>query len=152
MRCDVLSFATLILRLVVRLLLAALFLLAGTLHLRHPGLFLPIMPPQVPFPTACIVISGVAEILGGIGLLFPSGRVRFWTGWGLALLLVAVFPANIYMAIAQVKILGFPEHAWLAWARLALQPLLIGAVLSVTGAWSGSCDKGLTMQLKPPRP
>ena len=125
-------------RTLVRLLLAALFLFAGTIHLRHPELFLPVMPPWIPFHLACIKISGVFELLGGVGLLIPVRPIQILTGWSLALLLVAVFPANIYMAMAHVKIHGFPSEPWMQWARLPLQPLLIVAVLWVTRAWHGN--------------
>ncbi len=121
-------------RMVVRFLLAALFLVAATLHLGHAKLFLPAMPPMIPFPMECILISGVCEFLGGIGLLVPRNSIRRTAAWGLALLLVAVFPANIYMATAHVEVHGFPKFAWLEWARLPLQPLLIWAVLWSTRA------------------
>ena len=140
----VLSFPALILRTLVRLLLAALFLFAGTVHLRHPELFLPVMPPWIPFPLPCIRISGVFELLGGVGLLLPLRRIQFLAGWGLTLLLVAVFPANIYMAMAHVKIHGFPPQPWMEWARLPLQPLLIVAVLWATRVWPGKCGKEMT--------
>lgn len=120
--------------LIVRLLLAALFLFAGTVHLRDPDLFLPVMPPWIPAHRACILISGVFELLGGVGLLVPLRPVQLATGWGLTLLLIAVFPANIYMAVAHVKVHGFPAHEWMAWARLAFQPVFIAAVLWVTRA------------------
>ena len=132
-----------ILRTLVRLLLTALFLFAGTIHLRNPELFLPVMPPWIPFHLACIRISGVFELLGGVGLLvgllIPARPIQLLTGWGLALLLVAVFPANIYMAVAHVKVHGFPSQPWMGWARLPLQPLLIVAALWVTRAWPGKC-------------
>jgi uncharacterized membrane protein len=125
----------------VRLLLTALFLLAGTVHLRAPELFMPVMPPWIPFHRACILISGVCEILGGVGLLVPFRSVQLVSGWGLTLLLVAVFPANIYMAAAHIKVHGFPSRAWMGWARLPLQPLLILAVLWVTSIWPGNCNR-----------
>jgi uncharacterized membrane protein len=146
----VLFFDTLILRTLFRFLLAALFIFAGTVHLADPDLFLPIMPPQVPFPIACILISGTAELIGGGGLLFPAGKVRVAIGWWLVALLVAVFPANIYMAVAHVKVHGFPAHAWEAWARLPLQVVLIGLVFWVTEAWSGICRKGAAMKFDTP--
>ena len=99
------------------------------------------MPPWIPFHRGCILVSGGCEILGGIGLLLPLRRVQLAAGWGLVLLLVAVFPANIHMAIAHVQIHGFPAKPWMAWARLALQPILIVAVLWVARAWSGICTK-----------
>jgi uncharacterized membrane protein len=136
-----LPLSALILRTLVRLLLAALFLVAGTTHLRHPELFLPVMPPWIPFHLACIEISGVFELLGGVGLLIPVRPIQVVAGWGLALLLIAVFPANLYMAMAHVQVHGFPPQPWLGWARLPLQPLLIIAVLRVTRVWSGKCNK-----------
>ena len=130
-----------ILRTLVRLLLAALFLLAGTIHLRHPDLFLPVMPPWIPFPMPCIIISGVFELLGGIGLLVPVRAIQFLTGWGLTLMLIAIFPANIYMATAQVQLPGLHLEPWEEWARLPFQPLLIIAVLWVTRIWPKNCIK-----------
>lgn len=118
-----------------RLLLAALFLFAGVLHLADTNLFLPIMPPFIPAPRLCVQASGVSEILGGIGLLLPQREIQVLTGWGLVLLLVAVFPANIYMAAANIRIHGIPSQPWMGWARLPLQPLLILAVLWVTRLW-----------------
>jgi uncharacterized membrane protein len=116
-------------RLIVRLLLGALFLFTGTVHLVDKRLLLPIMPPWIPFPLGCIVLSGICELLGGLGLLVPHPEIQRAAGIGLALLLVAVFPANIYMAVANIRIHGLPTHPWMAWARLPLQPLLIWAVL-----------------------
>ena len=121
--------------LAARLLLAALFLFAGFVHLRSPSLFLPIMPPFIPYPMPCILVSGICELAGGLGLLIMEPHVQQVTGWGLVLLLLAVFPANIYMAVANIKIPGFAVEPWMAWARLPLQPLLIAAVLWVTGIW-----------------
>jgi uncharacterized membrane protein len=122
-------------RLVGRLVLAALFLFAGTCHLLDPQLFLPIMPPWIPQPIAGIVISGVAELLGALGLLVPIREVQLAAGWGLLLLLVAVFPANIYMAVAHVQVHGFPAENWMSWARLPLQPLLMLLVSWAAGIW-----------------
>ena len=123
-------------RLITRILLASLFLFAGTVHLLDPALFLPIMPPWIPFPIFPIIASGVFELLGGIGLLIPEPRILVLTGWFLTLLLVAVFPANIYMAVENIQIHGIPSQPWMAWARLPLQAILIMAVLWSTGAWS----------------
>lgn len=145
-----LSFPALILRLIVRLLLAALFLFAGTVHLRHPEFFLPVMPPWIPFHLLCVQVSGVFELLGGVGLLLSVRRVQLLTGWGLALLLIAVFPANIYMAMTHVKIHGFPSQPWMGWARLPLQPLLIVAALWVTGVWHGNGNKQESSEPNPP--
>jgi uncharacterized membrane protein len=131
----------LIFRTIIRLLLAGLFLITGTIHLHKPEFFLPVMPPWIPFHLPCILISGVFELLGGVGLLIPSRPIQILAGWGLTLLLFAVFPANIYMALAHVKVHDFPSQPWVAWARLPLQPVLIVTVLWATRAWPGNCNK-----------
>ena len=64
-----------------------------------------------------MIISGIAEIAGGLGLLFPLTR-RF-AAWGLILLLIAVFPANIYMAVTQLPFSGIFGKSWLQWLRFA---------------------------------
>jgi uncharacterized membrane protein len=119
----------------VRILLAALFLFAGTVHLLNPRLFLAIMPPYIPFHVPCVIISGIFELAGGIALLIPQPQVQFWAGCGLLLLLVAVFPANIYMVQANIRIHGFPSRSWMGWARLPLQPLIMLGVSWVTHIW-----------------
>jgi uncharacterized membrane protein len=107
-------------RLVNRCVLALLFGLAGIWHFVHPATYLAIMPPALPHPLALVYASGACEILGGLGLLLP--RSRRLAGWGLLALLLAVFPANVYMALIHEQ-LGIP--GWVAWARLPLQlPLL----------------------------
>jgi uncharacterized membrane protein len=109
--------------------LAALFVGAGTVHFVRPQLFDGLVPawaaPGI-FPTARSVtlLSGAAEVAGGLGMLFPATRP--YARWGLALLLIAVFPANLSMA-QQPEKYGLP--AWALWARLPLQPLLIWWVL-----------------------
>ncbi len=109
-----------------RLVLAALFVVAGVAHFRTPEPFVKIVPPYLPSPYVLVYVSGIFEILGGLGILVPSTRV--FAGWGLIALLIAVFPANIYMATAGVKIGGFPSQPWMAWARLPLQFVLIGLI------------------------
>ena len=70
---------------------------------------------------------GLFEILGGIGLLIPSVSVA--AAWGLIALFIAVFPANIYMALHNIKLDGVPQSQLLYWGRLPLQAVLI------TWAW-----------------
>jgi uncharacterized membrane protein len=129
-------------RLVGRWMLAVLFIFAGTWHLLDARLFLPIMPPWIPQPMTGILLSGMAELAGGGGLLVPYREVRRAAGWGLLLLLVAVFPANIYMAAAHVQVHGFPSQNWMSWARLPLQPLLMFAVSWATGIWPRAHGEG----------
>ena len=72
-----------------RYLLAALFIGAGTLHLARPKPFREIMPPMIPAPDLMVTISGIAEIMGGLGMLVPATLPA--ASWGLIALLVAVF-------------------------------------------------------------
>ncbi|AFD26211.1 hypothetical protein DGo_CA2284 [Deinococcus gobiensis I-0] len=82
------------------------------------------MPPGLPLsPRAATLLSGAAELAGGLGLLHP--RTRPAARWGLLALLVAVFPANIYMAQAPER---FQVSPAVAWGRLPLQPLLMWMV------------------------
>lgn len=103
--------------------LALLFVGAGLLHFIHPETFERIVPPVLPAPRRLVLLSGAAEVAGGLGLLLPT--TRRWAGWGLLALLVAVFPANVYM-VGLADTLHIP--AWVLWARLPLQPLLMWAV------------------------
>ena len=114
------------LRLLSRYALALVFVGAGLLHFVHPATYLAIMPPQLPQPLALVYLSGVFEILGGLGLL--PARTRQLAGWGLLALLVAVFPANVYMALIHEQ-LHIP--GWLAWGRLPLQPVIMWWVWKV---------------------
>lgn len=81
------------------------------------------MPNYIPFHLAMVYISGVAEILGGLGLLFDS--TRFFATWGLIALLFAVFPANIDMAIKAYTKYGLTFFTYLTFFRLPLQFFLI---------------------------
>lgn len=111
-------------------LASLLYIAAGTLHFFRHELYLKIMPPYIPWPAAMVAISGVAEILGGFGLLVPSAR-RF-AAWGLVALLVAVMPANIYMAQNAIQVTTVPLPQWLLWARLPAQGVLIWWLLWCT--------------------
>lgn len=113
------------LKLVVLVGLAALFVTAGAFHFVRPTVFERVVPPFLPFPRAIVYVSGVAEIVGGVALLVP--QLRTFAGLWLIALLVAVFPANIYMALAPERA-GFGiAPVWL-WLRLPAQLVLIGFV------------------------
>jgi uncharacterized membrane protein len=115
----------------ISLWLAALFFIfAGFLHFVRPAPYLAIMPPWIPWHLAMVDISGAAEIAGGIGLLIPS--LRRAAAWGLVALLIAVFPANIYMAMDNIQFTARPLSPALLWGRLLLQPLFIWWVLYVS--------------------
>ena len=85
------------------------------------------MPPYIPWPLAMVYISGAAEIAGGIGLLVPALRPA--ARWGLVALLIAVLPANVYMAMNSVQVTATPVPRALLWARLPLQAPMIWWVL-----------------------
>jgi uncharacterized membrane protein len=112
------------------LVTAALFVVAGILHFVIPKFYLAIMPPWLPSPLLLVQLSGVFEIVGGIGLLVPATRTL--AAIGLILLLIAVLPANIEMLrLAQVR---GANTAFIAacWLRLPLQPLLMWWVWRVS--------------------
>jgi uncharacterized membrane protein len=105
-----------------RLAAGAIFLTSGTLHFAKPEIFRAIVPPTLPNPAALVAISGFAEIAGAVGLWIPA--TRRWASLGLIVLLVAVFPANWYMAVEHQRFSALAP-AWLLFARLPVQPLLI---------------------------
>jgi uncharacterized membrane protein len=116
---------------IVFLVLAAVFYIgAGILHFTNTGFYLKIVPPYIPDHLAMVYISGAAEIAGGVGLLVPF--VRRPAAWGLVALLIAVFPANLYMAMDHVQVGSNPLPQVLAWGRLPLQAVLILWVLWCT--------------------
>jgi len=108
---------------VSRWLTAIVFVAAGALHFVIPETYQRVIPPGFPSPLVLVLVSGVAEIAGGVGLLVP--RLRRWAGWGLIALLIAVFPANIYVAVAPERFSDLNLPNWIAWARLPFQGILI---------------------------
>lgn len=111
-----------------RIGLASLFLASGIGHFVDSDAFVAIVPPYLPSPLALVAISGAFEIAGAIGLLLPATRPA--AGIVLILLMIAVFPANLHMALHADE---FPRFApWLLWVRLPLQAVLI--------AWAWWCS------------
>jgi uncharacterized membrane protein len=109
--------------LIVRVLTAASFIAVGVLHFIRPAPFVRIIPPYIPAPEFMVYLSGVFEILGGVGLLIaPFRKVA---GWGLIALTIVVFQANIYMAVEKVYLDGMPKEPWLLYARLPFQVLFL---------------------------
>ena len=102
---------------------AVIYIVAGSLHFIKPEPYLRIMPPYIPWHPAMVRISGAFEILGGLGLFVPATRRA--AAWGLVALLIAVFPANIYMALHPVEAGAAGIAPVLRWGRLPLQALLI---------------------------
>lgn len=107
--------------------MAPAYVVAGVLHFVVPELYVQIVPPVLPAPLALVYLSGLAEIGVGVGLLLP--RTRRYAAWATVALLVAVFPANVYMATHGVVIEGMPgggdPSELVRWGRLPLQGVLI---------------------------
>jgi uncharacterized membrane protein len=119
-------------RKVALLSVAAIFCFAGVGHFSNTDFFLAIVPPYLPAPLALVYISGVFEILGGVGVLLP--RLRRWAGFGLLALLAAVYPANIHMALHPEQ---FPDITTTAlYGRLPIQFVFAALV------WWGACSPG----------
>jgi uncharacterized membrane protein len=110
-----------------RLLLGAFFLVAGSLHFLKPKPYVATVPDVLPRKLEIVYASGVAEIAGG-ALVLPA-RTRRAAGWWLIATLVAVFPANVNMAVNAGRFRSVPEP--LLWARLPVQGLLIAWVWRV---------------------
>ena len=104
--------------------LGAFYVFAGANHFMDSDFYLPMMPPYLPTHRLLIDLSGLAEIACGIGVLVPQTRVV--AAWGTVALLIAVFPANLHVAIHNLPIGGASEGAGpLNYVRLAFQPVLI---------------------------
>ena len=99
-----------------------LFVAAGALHFVRPAMYEQIVPPQLGHASELVAISGLAEIAGGVGLMIR--RTRRAAGIGLIALLLAVWPANIYMAL-QAEHFSAVAPAWALWSRVPLQIVLM---------------------------
>jgi uncharacterized membrane protein len=109
-------------------LLGGFFTLAGAMHFARPRAYEAIVPPYVPAARGAVRISGVAELAGGIAVV--SAATRPLARWWLLALLAAVFPANVHMTlhpdeVAKRGVAADRIPAWLLWARLPLQPLMM---------------------------
>ena len=113
-----------------RALLGLLFITTGILHFLYPARYAEIIPPFLPYPMALVYVSGAGEFLGGCGVLIE--RVRRWAGIGLIALLIAVFPANIYMLVKEWRAHGWTPFTLILILRLPLQFLLIWWVSRAT--------------------
>ena len=108
-------------KLITIYLMSLFYISIGIKHFINVDWFMKIMPPYLPYHKVLIYLSGAAEIILGIMLIFE--RTRCLAGWGLILLLIAVFPANIYLA--QTNGAAMNISSTLAWGRLPLQTVFI---------------------------
>ena len=116
-----------------RIVLAVFMMGIGALHFVNPADFVQIVPRALPAPLALVLVSGFFEILGGAGLLVP--RVRRYASFGLVALYVAVFPANVNMAVHDLQLGSAHVPAFLLWLRLPFQLVFIAWAL-----WVGKPD------------
>ena len=115
------------------ILAATSYIAVGVAHFTHEDFFLSIMPPYLPAPLWLVWISGIFEVLGGLGLLYlPS---RLFASRGLVALLVAVYPANIHMALNAEEFASEGYEPWTLYARLPFQFVFIAWAL-----WVGRPD------------
>jgi len=105
--------------------MALFYIGGGIVHFADPGFYLPMMPPYLPYHLELVYLSGLAEIVLGLAVLIP--RARRLAAWGIILLLIAIFPANLHIAMNDVPLAGADEGAgvW-NWVRLPFQAVLIG--------------------------
>lgn len=109
--------------------MSAFFALAGANHFLHPGIYLRIMPPYLPFPLPLIYLSGFLESALGLALWVPSFRRP--AAWGLVVLLALIFPANLHMAFHAALYPAF--NPIVLWLRLPFQFVLMALILWSAG-------------------
>ncbi|MGZ3425803.1 MAG: DoxX family protein [Polyangia bacterium] len=106
-----------------RWLMVAFMIVSGIGHFAIRDSYVAMVPAALPWPRLLVYLSGVAELAGGVGLLIPS--LRRAASIGIVLLLVAVFPANINMAVNHISPPGMHISSFALWARLPFQALFI---------------------------
>ena len=104
------------------IIMSLFYIMAGTNHFINPVWYVRIVPPILPFKTGIVYISGILEIILGSLLIFP--KTRFIAGWGLIILLLAVYPANIYVALTNGE--AMDTTPMIACGRLPFQFVLFG--------------------------
>ncbi len=104
--------------------IGSFFMIGGAYHFVNPQPYIAMMPPYLPWPATLVAVSGIAEVAGGVGVLISS--VRLLAAWGLIVLLLAVFPANLHVALHGWPGVSLPQ--WVLWLRLPLQPVFIWLV------------------------
>ena len=112
-------------KLITIVIMSLFYIWVGIKHFLDPSWFVQIMPPSLPMHYQAVYVSGFFEILFGIMLLFS--RTRYYAAWGLILLLIAVYPANIYLAFNEAPQKALEISAFAAsWVRLPIQFIFLG--------------------------
>ena len=119
-----------------RAIMAVLYIAAGASHFILTRAYMRITPDYLPAHREIVLLSGAAEIAGGLGLLLP--QTRRTAAWGIVILLIAVFPANLWMTQHPERFPNIP--LWALWLRLPLQLALI--------AWAWQYTKPEPAQLR----
>ena len=112
------------------IVMGVFYISIGVSHFTSPIWYVKIVPPYLPYKLELVYISGLFEILFG-GMLFFK-KTRFLAGWGLILLLIAVYPANIYLA--QTNGAAMNTTPLIAWGRLPVQFIFVGLAY-----WHSKC-------------
>ena len=110
-------------KLVFRWILSLCMTVAGISHFLILEQYINIVPEVLPYPAAIVYLSGVIEIVGGIGLLIP--QVSFLAAWCLVILLIAIYLASINMALNNLQVKNIPDSWWFQAIGLQLQFILI---------------------------
>ena len=106
-------------------IMSLFYIWVGINHFIDPAWFVKIMPPYLPFHYEAVYVSGFFEILFGLMLIIPGSRR--YAAWGLILLLIAVYPANIYLAFNEDPQIAIGISAFAAsWVRLPIQFIFLG--------------------------
>ena len=103
------------------IIMSLFYIIAGINHFINPVWYIRIVPPILPFKIVIVYITGILEIVLGSLLFFTN--TRFIAGWGLVILLFAIYPANIYVALTNGE--AMDTTPIIAWGRLPFQFALI---------------------------
>jgi uncharacterized membrane protein len=122
-----------------RVVMGVLYVVAGTAHIVLTRTYEGIVPDYLPAHRALVLVSGAAEIAGGVGVLVPLTRRA--AAWGIVVLLICVMPANVWMVQHPALYPGVP--LWAMWVRLPLQLALIWWAWRYTLAEPGGLGDGL---------
>uniref|UniRef100_UPI004049AB72 DoxX family protein n=1 Tax=Flavobacterium sp. TaxID=239 RepID=UPI004049AB72 len=98
-------------------LMASIYVLAGLNHFRSPKIYIKIMPPYLKFPKFLNALSGLVEIIFGVGLFFL--QTQKWASWGIILMLLSFLTVHFYMLTNSKAAMGLPK--WVLILRIPLQ-------------------------------